>query len=54
MIWTKSIPQRKIPNQKSGEKVFKDLEVIEWSEEDIQRAGERFCIQEKDWQNLGI
>lgn len=50
----KSMPQRKTPNQISEEKVLKDLEVIEQSEEDIQRDGERFYIHEKESQNLGI
>lgn len=26
----------------------KDLQVMEWSEEDIQQDGERFCIPEKE------
>lgn len=29
--------ERKMPNEKWEEKIFRDLEVIEWSEEDIQR-----------------
>lgn len=28
--------ERKTPNQKSEEKMSKDIEIIEWSEEDIQ------------------
>lgn len=40
--------ERKTPNEKSEEKISEDLEVIEWSEEDIQGEEGRFWINEKD------
>lgn len=41
--------ERKTPNQKSEEKISKDIEIIEWSEEDIQGEEGRFCINEKEY-----
>lgn len=40
--------EKKIPSEKSEEKIFKDLEVIELSEEDTQRDIETFYIHKKE------
>lgn len=44
----KSTPSKKDTQSEVRRKISKDLEVIEWSEEDIQRDVGGFCIHEKE------